>query len=162
MALTLHLSIPLLPSSHRCNSGNPKSKFSPNIVSPKANKSTTRSREAVIRTLSALPETAASVAVAATIVGAAATFLVGKNKNSDESEAPRKICVDCGGSGVCPECNGEGFVVKRMSEENAEKARLMAKNMATRYTAGLPKKWSYCSKCSSGRLCSKCGGSGNG
>jgi hypothetical protein len=32
--------------------------------------------------------------------------------------------------------------------------------MATRYTAGLPKKWSYCTKCSSTRSCMICGGSG--
>lgn len=46
------------------------------------------------------------------------------------------MCEDCGGSGICSECNGEGFVLKKLSEESAEKARLTAKNMATRYTAG--------------------------
>ncbi|KAL3850420.1 hypothetical protein ACJIZ3_012302 [Penstemon smallii] len=118
-----------------------------------------RCRERV-RVLSALPETAASIAVAATIVGAAATFLARRSKSSEAVEAPTKICEDCGGSGVCSECNGEGFVLKRLSDEGAERARLMAKNMATRYTAGLPKKWSYCTKCSSARSCSRCGGSG--
>lgn len=47
-----------------------------------------------------------------------------------------RTCDDCGGSGVCSECNGEGFVLKRMSDESADRARLMAKNAATRYTAG--------------------------
>ncbi|KVI00133.1 Heat shock protein DnaJ, cysteine-rich domain-containing protein, partial [Cynara cardunculus var. scolymus] len=61
-----------------------------------------------------LPETAASVAVAATA-------------------APTRTCDACGGSGICPECKGEGFVLKRMSDGSAEKARLNAKNMATRY-----------------------------
>lgn len=45
-------------------------------------------------------------------------------------------CEDCGGSGICSECKGEGFVLKKLSDENADKARLTAKNMATRYTAG--------------------------
>ncbi|CAA2973367.1 PREDICTED: uncharacterized protein LOC105959113 [Olea europaea subsp. europaea] len=112
------------------------------------------------RISSALPETVASVAVAATVVGAAATILRRRTKSSEVTETPTKTCEDCGGSGICSECNGEGFVLKRLSEDNAEKARLMAKNMATRYTAGLPKKWSYCTKCSSARSCSFCGGSG--
>uniref|UniRef100_M1A5U5 DUF7895 domain-containing protein n=2 Tax=Solanum TaxID=4107 RepID=M1A5U5_SOLTU len=47
-----------------------------------------------------------------------------------------------------------------MSDENAERARLMAKNAATRYTAGLPKKWGYCMKCNAARSCSSCGGVG--
>lgn len=47
-----------------------------------------------------------------------------------------KVCEDCGGSGICSECNGEGFVLKKRSEEGAERARMLAKNMATRFTAG--------------------------
>lgn len=47
-----------------------------------------------------------------------------------------KECEVCGGSGICSECKGEGFVLKKLSDENAEKARLASKNMATRYTAG--------------------------
>lgn len=115
---------------------------------------------------SALLETAASVAVAATVVGGAATLLVRRIKSEAaeslkvETEIPLKNCEDCGGSGICSECNGEGFVLKRLSEKSAEKARMSAKNMATRYTAGLPKKWSYCTKCSSARSCSTCGGRG--
>ncbi|XP_031400606.1 uncharacterized protein LOC116210725 isoform X1 [Punica granatum] len=109
---------------------------------------------------SSLPETAVSVAVAATVVGAAATLLVKRTKASEESKFPQKTCEDCGGSGICSECKGEGFVLKRLSEDSAERARLTAKNMATRYTAGLPKKWSYCTKCSSSRACSTCGGRG--
>ncbi|OVA06981.1 hypothetical protein BVC80_1731g60 [Macleaya cordata] len=109
---------------------------------------------------SALPETAVSVVFAATVVGAAATYLVRTTKASETTSSSLKTCEDCGGSGICAECNGEGFVVKRLSDESAERARLSAKNMATRYTAGLPKKWSYCTKCSSARSCSTCGGRG--
>ncbi|GMI81881.1 hypothetical protein like AT3G45050 [Hibiscus trionum] len=109
----------------------------------------------------ALPETAASVAIAAAVVGGAATFLVRRTKASDATEVPSRPCEDCEGSGICSECKGEGFVLKKMSDESAERARLTAKNMATRYTAGLPKKWSYCTKCSSTRSCTTCGGSGN-
>ncbi|KAJ4910361.1 hypothetical protein Rs2_04982 [Raphanus sativus] len=109
----------------------------------------------------ALVETAVSVAIAATVVGTAATLLVRRStKASEEAEAYMKECEVCGGSGICSECKGEGFVLKKLSDENAEKARLTAKNMATRYTAGLPKKWSYCTKCSSTRSCITCGGSG--
>ncbi|XP_065864996.1 uncharacterized protein [Euphorbia lathyris] len=109
---------------------------------------------------SALPETAASLAIAATVVGAAATLLARRTKASETNEIQLKECEDCGGSGICSECKGEGFVLKRLTEQNAEKARLNAKNMATRYTAALPKKWSYCTKCSSARSCNTCGGSG--
>ncbi|GMN24976.1 hypothetical protein TIFTF001_000770 [Ficus carica] len=108
----------------------------------------------------ALPETAASVAIAATVVGAAATLLVQRSKSSETTEVPMKTCEECGGSGICPECKGEGFVLKKLSDESAERARLTAKNAATRYTAALPKKWSYCTKCSSARSCKSCGGIG--
>ncbi|XVF46271.1 hypothetical protein PTKIN_Ptkin03bG0014500 [Pterospermum kingtungense] len=72
---------------------------------------------------SALPETAASVAIAATVVGAAATFLVSKTKASDAIEVRSRPCEECGGSGICSECKGEGFVLKKMSEESAERAK---------------------------------------
>ncbi|KAK6144420.1 hypothetical protein DH2020_021240 [Rehmannia glutinosa] len=84
-------------------------------------------RGEAVRIVCALPETAASIVVAATVVGAAATFLRRRTKSSEVTEAPTKTCEDCGGSGVCSECNGEGFVLKRLSEGSAEKARLMAK-----------------------------------
>lgn len=100
------------------------------------------------------------MAIAVTIVGAAATILVKRTKASGETEVPLITCEDCGGSGICSECNGEGFVQKKLSDESAERARMAAKNMATRYTAGLPKKWSYCTKCSSSRSCITCGGRG--
>ncbi|KAL8167472.1 hypothetical protein V2J09_008971 [Rumex salicifolius] len=109
---------------------------------------------------SALPETFASVAIAAVVVGAATTLLVKRTKTSQELETPSKMCDDCGGSGICTECKGEGFTSKQLPEKTAEKARTTAKNMATRYTAGLPRKWSYCTKCSSARSCVTCGGSG--
>ncbi|XP_074558132.1 uncharacterized protein LOC141814031 [Curcuma longa] len=110
--------------------------------------------------LSALPETAASVVIAAAAVGAAASLLARTTKAPEPAISASRACEDCGGSGICAECNGEGFVLKKLSDESAERARLTAKNMATRYTAGLPKKWSYCSKCSSTRSCSACGGTG--
>lgn len=50
-------------------------------------------------------------------------------------QVPLRTCEDCGGSGLCSECKGEGFVLKKLSDENAERARLAAKNMATRFTA---------------------------
>ncbi|KAI3924156.1 hypothetical protein MKX01_029691 [Papaver californicum] len=98
---------------------------------------------------SSLPETAASIVIAAAVVGTAANYLVKTMKVSESTNAENlvKPCEDCSGTGICGECRGEGFVVKRMSDERAEK--ISAKNMATRYTAGLPKKWSYCTKCSS-------------
>ncbi|KAI3896732.1 hypothetical protein MKW98_009585 [Papaver atlanticum] len=111
---------------------------------------------------SSLPETAASIVIAAAVVGTATNYLLKTIKASESTNAENllKPCEDCSGTGICGECKGEGFVVKRMSDERAEKARLSAKNMATRYTAGLPKKWSYCTKCSSSRSCTTCGGRG--
>lgn len=53
-----------------------------------------------------------------------------------KKQVPFKTCEACSGSGICSECKGEGFVLKRLSDGNAEKARLSAKNAATRYTAG--------------------------
>ncbi|XP_039135236.1 uncharacterized protein LOC120272470 [Dioscorea cayenensis subsp. rotundata] len=110
----------------------------------------------------ALPETAATVVLAAVAVGAG-SVLLSKTKQASVNPTlaePLKVCEDCGGSGICSACNGEGFILKKLSEESADRARMTAKNMATRYTAGLPKKWSYCMKCSSARSCSTCGGSG--
>lgn len=57
-------------------------------------------------------------------------------KSFVKMQIPLKTCEDCGGSGICSECKGEGFVLKKLSEESAERARLTAKNMATQYTAG--------------------------
>ncbi|KAJ9558971.1 hypothetical protein OSB04_013585 [Centaurea solstitialis] len=129
----------------------PRSSYIPFLTKPKE----------TLRIPHGLPETAASVAVAATVVGAAATLLARRTKSTEAAQAaPTRTCDDCGGSGLCPECKGEGFVLKRMMDGSAEKARLNAKNMATRYTAGLPKKWSYCTKCLSARSCKSCDGSG--
>lgn len=56
--------------------------------------------------------------------------------SSFELKIQFKACEDCGGSGICSECKGEGFVLRKRSDESAEKARVQAKNMATRFTAG--------------------------
>ncbi|KAJ3672166.1 hypothetical protein LUZ60_006887 [Juncus effusus] len=111
---------------------------------------------------SALPETAVSILVSSVVVGAAATLLAQRLKNSQNStkEETLKDCEECKGSGLCSECKGEGYVFKNISEENARKARMAAKNAATRYTAGLPTKWTYCTKCNSARTCRNCNGSG--
>ncbi|XP_060175273.1 uncharacterized protein LOC132605991 isoform X2 [Lycium barbarum] len=105
-------------------------------ISPRGSTKLKAPASRVLKVSSALAETAASIAVAATVVGAAATILVRRTKASEVTEAPSIICEDCGGSGICAECRGEGFVLKKMSDENAERLRLMAKNAATRYTAG--------------------------
>ncbi|WVZ03604.1 hypothetical protein V8G54_024410 [Vigna mungo] len=104
---------------------------------------------------SALAETAASMAVAVTFVGAAATLIVKRSKTSEPAQNWAKIekegkkmiklcaefhtiqskaCEDCGGSGICSECNGEGFVLRKRSGESSDQARVQAKNMATRFT----------------------------
>ncbi|PIN03547.1 hypothetical protein CDL12_23918 [Handroanthus impetiginosus] len=157
--MALRLQNLTLPVAYFNYNGNSKSSVLQNLGHLSVKKAKIGGR-GTVRIPPALPETAASIAVAATVVGAAATFLVKRAKSSEVSEVPTRICDDCGGSGLCSECKGEGFVLKRLSEESAERARLMAKNMATRYTAGLPKKWSYCTKCSSARSCTTCGGSG--
>ena len=106
-------------------------------------------------------------------------------KASCKKKIEFRECEDCAGSGICSECKGEGFVLKKLSEENAERARKRSQNMATRFTSGyylyfslflssqvsfefilspdfysLPKKWSYSTKCTSSRSCPTCGGSG--
>jgi hypothetical protein len=88
--------------------------------------------------LHALPETAAASVLVAGIVGVSATLLL-RRSSSQEGEAPEaggEECWDCGGTGLCGLCKGEGFVFKQLSEDTATKARKAAKNMATRYTAG--------------------------
>ncbi|XP_015693988.1 uncharacterized protein LOC102703980 [Oryza brachyantha] len=115
------------------------------------------------RRVAALPETAAACVAAAGLVGVAATFLVGRARPAAaprREEEEEEECSDCGGTGLCPRCKGEGFVFKQLPEEAASRARKAAKNMATRYTAGLPTKWTYCNRCSSTRSCTTCGGSG--
>ncbi|XP_031503096.1 uncharacterized protein LOC116266135 [Nymphaea colorata] len=112
------------------------------------------------QTARGVPETATAILVTVLAVGTGAAFVLGNRKASEFTESPSKPCEACGGSGLCAECNGEGYVLKRLGEATAEQARLNAKNMATRYTAGLPKKWSYCSKCSSARYCRVCDGRG--
>lgn len=64
-------------------SRSPKSRISFGSLS--AYKAKTR-RGGTVKVVSALPETAASVAVAATVVGAAATFLMRRTKSSEVTE----------------------------------------------------------------------------
>ncbi|KAK8945125.1 hypothetical protein KSP39_PZI008678 [Platanthera zijinensis] len=109
----------------------------------------------------AIPENSPSIVLAAMAVGAAATLLARRTSAPSTDNMPSKVCEECGGSGVCSLCNGEGFILKKLSAEGADKARMASKNMATRYTAGLPKKWSYCAKCSSSRSCRTCDGTGS-
>ncbi|XP_078442790.1 uncharacterized protein LOC144712408 isoform X2 [Wolffia australiana] len=95
-----------------------------------------RSKREESLVIKAIPETAVTAIAAAMAVGAAAVFL---SKSPDASQTKNisfATCEDCGGSGVCSQCKGEGFVLKKLSEESAEKARLSAANAATRYTAG--------------------------
>ncbi|CAD6248312.1 unnamed protein product [Miscanthus lutarioriparius] len=116
------------------------------------------------------PQSAAALLLAAAgTVGAASLLLRSSSSSASASQQQQQEeqeqvegeeCPDCGGTGLCGRCKGEGFVFKQLSEETATKARKAAKNMATRYTAGLPTKWTYCNKCSSTRSCTTCRGSG--
>lgn len=118
----------------------------------------------------ALPDPQAAAALllaAAGTVGAASLLLrssssgaASQQQQEREEQVEGEECPDCGGTGLCGRCKGEGFVFKQLSEETATRARKAAKNMATRYTSGLPTKWTYCNKCSSTRSCTTCGGSG--
>ncbi|CAM0949718.1 unnamed protein product [Alopecurus aequalis] len=115
----------------------------------------------------ALPDTAVLVAGVAAVGVAATVLLRGDQKQQaaprEQEQGPQvkeEACAACGGTGLCPRCKGEGFVFKEVAEETATKARRAAKNMATRYTAGLPTKWTYCNRCSSTRSCTACDGTG--
>lgn len=119
----------------------------------------------------ALPETAGASVLVAGLVAGGVLLLRGGNSKQQQQQAKEEAeeeatqiaeeaCSACGGSGLCPRCKGEGFVFKEVAEETASRARKAAKNMATRYTAGLPTKWTYCNRCSSTRSCTKCQGTG--
>lgn len=101
-----------------------------------------------------------SAAVTLVVVGAAVVSILRKEKLPVLPEISRVECEECKGSGICPECNGDGFLMKNLSKDAAAKARASAKDAATRYTAGLAKKWSYCATCSGGRGCPNCEGRG--
>lgn len=103
--------------------------------------------------------TALSAAVTLVVVGAAVATIF-KNKEKQSLEVAKEECGECNGSGLCPACNGEGFLLKNLTPEAAAKARSRAVDAATRYTAGLAKKWSYCSTCSGTRSCPACRGQG--
>jgi hypothetical protein len=84
----------------------------------------------------------AVLAVAGTVGVAATVLLRSPSRREQEEEvvvaeqALDPECPDCGGTGLCGLCKGEGFVFKQLPEEAAAKARKAAKNMATRYTSG--------------------------
>eukprot|EP00898_Chlorokybus_atmophyticus_P001448 jgi/Chlat1/2303/Chrsp17S02596 len=104
-----------------------------------------------------------SVAVGAA-VAAAAGFLYfrggAKEALSEGLGVNKPRCSACSGSGVCPLCDGSGFVSKALSPEEAERARQREPTAARRYVAGLSTKWKYCSECSGGRICKACAGRG--
>jgi hypothetical protein len=80
--------------------------------------------------------TALSAAVTLVVVGAAVATIF-KNKEKLQSlEVAKEECGECNGSGLCPACNGEGFLLKNLTPEAAAKARSRALDAATRYTAG--------------------------
>ncbi|KAJ7536716.1 hypothetical protein O6H91_12G079100 [Diphasiastrum complanatum] len=108
----------------------------------------------------ALPS-AGSAAIAIVIVGAAVVVLSRLKKDGTQGfQLQKKECEICKGSGICSSCSGEGFLLKNLSPEAAAKARAGAKDAATRYTAGLPNKWRYCTACSGSRNCLACEGRG--
>ncbi|GBG92061.1 hypothetical protein CBR_g54316 [Chara braunii] len=108
--------------------------------------------------------TAVTVVVVAGLVAAAAAALRNETVTNGESlqknEQALPKCESCQGSGVCADCNGEGFLVQKLSKEQAERARKNSATAATRFTAGLGKKWKYCPSCSGGRICVACRGTG--
>uniref|UniRef100_A0A0D9WUG2 DUF7895 domain-containing protein n=1 Tax=Leersia perrieri TaxID=77586 RepID=A0A0D9WUG2_9ORYZ len=125
-------------------------------------------RRAAAAAAAGLPvaETAAACVAAVGVAATALSLLVGRapaaaGEEQQQNEVNQQECSDCGGTGLCPRCKGEGFVFKQLPEDAATRARKAAKNMATRYTAGLPTKWTYCNRCSSTRSCTTCAGSGS-
>eukprot|EP00250_Pteridium_aquilinum_P008381 c17902_g1_i1 orf=414-1025(-) len=110
----------------------------------------------------ALPMEAVSAAAAIVIVSASVSALIWLNQGKSNGQVVEKeICEACKGSGLCSSCNGEGFQLKSLSREAAARARANAKDAATRYTAGLANKWSYCTNCSGSRNCPACSGRGS-
>eukprot|EP00897_Mesotaenium_endlicherianum_P010851 jgi/Mesen1/9795/ME000007S09845 len=109
----------------------------------------------------ALP-TEALVAVVVIATGAAAAGLAfsSKDKIREGLKLDKPRCEACEGSGICPECKGEGFVNRNLNEAAAERARSKAPTAATRYTSGLAKKWKYCLTCNGARGCPSCEGRG--
>jgi hypothetical protein len=93
------------------------------------------------------PQAAAALLLAAAGTVGAASLLLRSSSSGAASQQQRRQeereeqvegeeCPDCGGTGLCGRCKGEGFVFKQLSEETATRARKAAKNMATRYTSG--------------------------
>ncbi|BFI18612.1 hypothetical protein MPTK1_6g17290 [Marchantia polymorpha subsp. ruderalis] len=107
----------------------------------------------------AIPSGVTAVATLLTI-GGSLYALLQLNKDKLETWQSKKECQTCSGSGLCPTCDGEGFNLRNLSSEAAAKARANAKDAATRYTAGLAKKWNYCTTCQGARGCPDCQGRG--
>ncbi|KAK6926734.1 hypothetical protein RJ641_008453, partial [Dillenia turbinata] len=63
----------------------------------------------------ALPETAATIVLAATVASDLKNSIsVSFSQKGGNSLKP---CEDCGGSGICSECKDEVFVLKKLSGE---------------------------------------------
>ncbi|KAL2621845.1 hypothetical protein R1flu_002050 [Riccia fluitans] len=107
----------------------------------------------------AIPTEVTAVATLLAVAGSLYALLQ-MNKDKLETWQAKKNCETCSGSGVCPTCSGEGFTTKNLSEEAVAKARANARDAATRYTAGLARKWNYCQTCQGARLCPDCQGRG--
>lgn len=100
--------------------------------------------------------------MAVTVVAVAAVGLAvtSRGRVAEGLGLDKPECTYCDGTGICKACRGEGFRPKELSAEEVARARASASNAATRYTAGLARKWSYCSICNGGRSCPYCEGRG--
>ncbi|GAQ84178.1 hypothetical protein KFL_001790180 [Klebsormidium nitens] len=112
-------------------------------------------------TTEAIPTAVSAVVVFGVVVTAGIVLSnLPKEKVAETLGADKPRCDACGGSGICPVCQGEGFVNKELSPQEREKARARSTMAATRYTAGLARKWRYCVACNGSRGCTTCEGKG--
>ncbi|KAM3317596.1 hypothetical protein ACQJBY_035354 [Aegilops geniculata] len=167
MAMAMAASTSCSPPPWHASSARSRSSSCSLLHTATTTRPTTSPNARRLRRPRALPETALVAAGVAAAGVAAAVLLRGDRKaeqpapgEQGEKKEAVEECPACAGSGLCPRCKGEGFVFKEVGEEAAGRARRAAKNMATRYTAGLPTKWTYCNRCSSTRSCTACDGSG--
>ncbi|XP_002983999.2 uncharacterized protein LOC9644315 [Selaginella moellendorffii] len=133
-----------------------KEVFSPRSASPSRGLVEARPRKRHRVIVAALEDVASGIAVLG-IVGAASFALARLQKGA--ADQTREDCGACSGTGLCPQCSGQGFVMKELLPDVAAKAKKSA-NAAKRNTAGLPNKWKYCVACSGSRTCLECQGRG--